>query len=387
MELSYRKGEATSVFRLIAKNAMATSTASEFKGKWQHLARLLPLNSASEVDGMITLLVKVLDNVMAHPEEPKFHQLKLSNGAVKRKIADVKGGLEILRHVGFLRSTDGAGEAFLVVEQLAGEERAPERAARDAAFGGARAWLLAQQAAVAQLARERAAARASGGGAGGAGAAACPAAGAPLAECTLAVRMASGATVTGAFRAGDTLGDVRAFVAAFRAADAPPPVICANCPHREFADAAALATTLAEAALVPRAAVFVKRDGKVAVAVTESLQETRAVDRGREIAARAKRAADKKAVADARQQSIESFRADREDDAQRAVWRKAANVRAQERARAAEQEAAQREAALLAVPVAAAAQDGGGGGGGGGGGATIFSAGAAGVSASSKKSE
>jgi hypothetical protein len=199
--------------------------------------------------------------------------------------------------------------------------------------------------------------------------------------------MASGATVTGAFRAGDTLWDVRAFVAAFRAADAPPPVICANCPHREFADAAALATTLAEAALVPRAAVFVKRDGKVAVAVTESLQETRAVDRGREIAARAKRAADKKAVADARQQSIESFRADREDDAQRAVWRKAANVRAQESARAAEEEAEQREAALLVVPVAAAAaaQDGGGGGGGGGGG-TIFAAGAAGVSAS-KKSE
>ena len=311
-----------------------------------HLERLLPLNTAAECDGMLALLLKVLDNIVAHPEEAKFHQLKLSNGAVKRKIADVKGGLELLRHMGFVRTVDPMGGAFLVIEQLATPEQAVARAARDASFADLRAWLVAQQGAIAKMARDRAAARASssdGVGAGG-----------PLAECTLAIKMASGTTVTGAFRPSETLRDVQRFVAGFRAPDAPSPVICANCPHREFGDvqdggSAALDTTLTEAALTPRAALFVKRESKVVVAkVMENLQEQRAAQRSREVAARAVRSAAKKATADARQQSIESFRADREDDAQRAAWRKAANVRAAENAAAEAAAAARAEAALIA---------------------------------------
>ena len=85
-------------------DASAEYSAASFANLLQRTARLLPLNSPKEVQDMKHVLTKIVENVLAHPEEPKYRSLRLSNKALRSKIFDRSGGAEVMRVLNFRRS-------------------------------------------------------------------------------------------------------------------------------------------------------------------------------------------------------------------------------------------------------------------------------------------
>ncbi|RLN96059.1 hypothetical protein BBJ28_00018923 [Nothophytophthora sp. Chile5] len=52
--------------------------------------------------GAITTLMKIVTNILSHPDNEKMRSIRLSNAAFNRSVGQVKGGLEFLQSVGFV---------------------------------------------------------------------------------------------------------------------------------------------------------------------------------------------------------------------------------------------------------------------------------------------
>ncbi|RLN63946.1 hypothetical protein BBJ28_00017039 [Nothophytophthora sp. Chile5] len=52
--------------------------------------------------GAITTLMKIVTNILSHPDNEKLRSIRLSNAAFNRSVGQVKGGLEFLQSVGFV---------------------------------------------------------------------------------------------------------------------------------------------------------------------------------------------------------------------------------------------------------------------------------------------
>lgn len=66
----------------------------------------------------ITTVCKYLDNILSHPDDPKYRKIKLSNKSLQEKVVKLKGGMEFLQAVGFQRSlisSDEGENEFLVL--------------------------------------------------------------------------------------------------------------------------------------------------------------------------------------------------------------------------------------------------------------------------------
>jgi len=64
------------------------------------------LDSNFDVDSQecILTLLKIIDNILSKPSNPKIRTLRMSNTTVRRKVLDRKGGLEVLFSIGFTYS-------------------------------------------------------------------------------------------------------------------------------------------------------------------------------------------------------------------------------------------------------------------------------------------
>eukprot|EP00964_Phaeocystis_antarctica_P148131 scaffold114885_cov63-Phaeocystis_antarctica.AAC.8 len=51
--------------------------------------------------GAIELLEKLVSNILAHPDEPKYREFKASNPAISKKLLKVPGGMEFVNAAGF----------------------------------------------------------------------------------------------------------------------------------------------------------------------------------------------------------------------------------------------------------------------------------------------
>lgn len=68
----------------------------------------------------LSTILKVLENIIAQPEEPKFRRLRTSNGAICTKIVEIDGGVALLVALGFEQPPDE-----LVLPTAPAEEQLP----------------------------------------------------------------------------------------------------------------------------------------------------------------------------------------------------------------------------------------------------------------------
>ena len=87
------------------------------------VTRMLPMNTFEVCRDLLGVVVKIIDNVVANPDDPKYRKMKLSNAAIKRKIVETAGGLELMRALGFKRDADDKGYELLVLTWANDEEK------------------------------------------------------------------------------------------------------------------------------------------------------------------------------------------------------------------------------------------------------------------------
>lgn len=67
----------------------------------------------------IDILCKYLENILANPEETKFHKIRCSNAAFRDKVLPLFGAVELLEGAGFRKQTlkhNDADEEFYVFD-------------------------------------------------------------------------------------------------------------------------------------------------------------------------------------------------------------------------------------------------------------------------------
>lgn len=82
---------------------------------WVKCARMLALNSPTELDELEDTLNKIVKNISENPSEAKYRELKTTNKTISSKVLSRKGGVEFLMAVGFFPVTRG-DQKLLVLE-------------------------------------------------------------------------------------------------------------------------------------------------------------------------------------------------------------------------------------------------------------------------------
>ena len=290
----------------------------------ERVVRTLALNAPKDVADLLELVGKILGKIVEYPTEAKFRSLRAASKALSGRVLARPGGRELLGQVGFKTTNDG--EAKVELKAVAGEADY---------LKGAIAWCAAF--------------------------AASP----PLAKATeLKVMLPSGTTLRAAFRAGETVRDVNAYVDAY--AGGGPFVLGTFRPSAKFDTEASLDATLEAAGLAPRAALAatpkvdpVAAGGDARTATEKAMDDARDRDLRDRALARASRDASDKRAREARLQrkrdddrartdALRGFDADREEKTEQVERdRRASQSRAR---RQAEAEAQARETAEASRP-------------------------------------
>lgn len=63
-------------------------------------------NSGDVLDGAVVILLKYIDNILAHPEDPKYRSIRLENKAFKAKVMPAHGSLDCMKAMGFEQDPD-----------------------------------------------------------------------------------------------------------------------------------------------------------------------------------------------------------------------------------------------------------------------------------------
>lgn len=82
-------------------------------GVWEKCARLLLLNSASDVIELVDTVERVIGNIVASPDNDKFKTIKISNKHIRSKILNKVGGMELMSAFRFVFETDADGNKIL----------------------------------------------------------------------------------------------------------------------------------------------------------------------------------------------------------------------------------------------------------------------------------
>ena len=99
----------------------------------QEAGALLLRNEDPEVFRLATeTLFKVLQNLVAHPDEPKYRNIPRSSAAFSEKLAKAKGAVRFLKAVGFVEEGGSGAGASLALPPAA--ESADQIAAGKAAL-------------------------------------------------------------------------------------------------------------------------------------------------------------------------------------------------------------------------------------------------------------
>ena len=74
------------------------------RSQWEKCSRLLLLNNVPVLSQLVSVVEKLAANIQNFPSEEKFRCINTDNKAIKSKIIDCSGGLEILLALGFIPS-------------------------------------------------------------------------------------------------------------------------------------------------------------------------------------------------------------------------------------------------------------------------------------------
>jgi hypothetical protein len=108
-----------------APAASAEATDPELESALEELASK---NDVEVQRAALTLLLKITENVVNNPGEPKFRRIKMSNAAFKNKIDKADGGVDIMVAAGWLPDCTPEGEdCWVMPEEADGRQQMPKR--------------------------------------------------------------------------------------------------------------------------------------------------------------------------------------------------------------------------------------------------------------------
>jgi hypothetical protein len=212
-------------------------------------SRYLLLNNPEELTDLQQTLATILGNITDNPAEAKFRSLRLSNKLVQNKIATRKGGFEFLNAIGFEMGVNDGGEKVLHL---------PE-SVEIASLQLALSWLNDNVATCLQYAAARSFPSSSF-----AAVSAAAAKASPCAECTIQIKLPTGASVAGGFARTEPVSAVLDFAKTFFALERTggsvllraahdASVLCGGGGGEGMDDGADGAVTVEQAGLFPRA--------------------------------------------------------------------------------------------------------------------------------------
>lgn len=198
------------------------------------VGRHLPCNSMQVVSDFAKVAAKVVDNILASPDDVKFRELRSNNKTIQRAVLGCQGGREFLHLLGFEKITKHAESVYFLAEpQL-------EHLAQ------AKGWLLERVKACEETE-------------GASGGRAC-------ADSVLTILLTSGQTLEGGFYKHETVRDVYTFLQASVVNGGEELRLCTQkAPSTELGEDM-LPLTLADAKLLPRAALAVVKPTAATVA-------------------------------------------------------------------------------------------------------------------------
>jgi len=166
-----------------------TDTAESEK-VWEKCARLLMRNAIEKLDTLLETVRRILESINVAPGIQKFRTLKYSNASITNKIIDVNGGVEFFHGIGFQTLVDAEHGKVLRLDIDAG--RSEPETLENLSIG--LQWLENT------ILTCRT----------------CATTSRPVcAECTIIVRLPTGASVSGGFMRGDKLHHIRSYACCY----------------------------------------------------------------------------------------------------------------------------------------------------------------------------
>ena len=128
-----------SVVHLVPNQGATRISVDPRTGRPSLIEALQALKASAPLEARVLALKtlkKVIENVQAHPDVPKYRRLKKSNAVFRKRVSDVAGSTLVLRALGFEEENDANGVAFYVLK----DERAMGLGKRliDVAYVGAK---------------------------------------------------------------------------------------------------------------------------------------------------------------------------------------------------------------------------------------------------------
>lgn len=68
---------------------------------WIRCTRYFLLSTSNELDDLYNILQQIILNIISHPEEIKYQEIKLTNKIIKERILNRNGGIEFMQAIGF----------------------------------------------------------------------------------------------------------------------------------------------------------------------------------------------------------------------------------------------------------------------------------------------
>lgn len=197
------------------------------KGIWEKCARLLLLNSATDIIDLVDTCEKIVNNIINNPNEEKYRTIKISNKHVHNKILSKTGGFELFIAFGFVSETDNDGNKVL-------------RLSSDEVLSSGIEWLRNTSNVCIDFASSKADTVLT-----------------RCCECEIQLRLPTGSSVSGGFMSGDTLQDVKDFALCYFQECRSAQVQLKTPPSNRSVSEDELQLTLKQLDLCPRAVVLV----------------------------------------------------------------------------------------------------------------------------------
>jgi len=206
-------------------NENDTNSNSQY---YHRCGRMLPINNISNLNDLQQLCHMICNNILQHPNDIKYQQLKLSNKLIQTRLLTRKGGIEFLHAIGFEIQTHD----FQKVLVLKNNENNYIDNIRNGLI-----WLDETIHTCVKMAQSHHKQNDSD---------------KSCAECIIQVKISKGLNVTGGFMANDKLDSVLQFVKCFFKIEKNNNV-CLRLPHMNKAyDDDCMIKTLEELELYPR---------------------------------------------------------------------------------------------------------------------------------------
>lgn len=265
---------------------------------WEKCARLLPLNSITELLDLQEILIKIVENIIKDPSEIKYRELKCSNKTMQTRVLNRKGGCEFLTALGFTLVVRLDQKMFLL-------EPTDEEDLVSFLLEGI-SWLTETVHVFIERAQKRSVGEND-----------------QCAECILQLRLPTGQSVQGGFHKNEKMSEVLGYACCYFLEDRRSDILL-RLPDSTSVpiEGETLERTLEELGLYPKAVLVISLQTNTKRAVTMdstavSVKAQVALQTEKAKKARAARLAEVEALKRERERVIQSFKDDRSDQKER----------------------------------------------------------------------